>query len=199
MKHTITHKVGKPLRNSLIALIFLTSSASAAVTFNFGDIALGPGASSTTLTGVVSGLESIDVYFDYSTSGDGSWSSDYVADIQDPNGNIVTLGDGIGVNAGDIVYSDGDAIGADGRQVGSTSAGSFGTRFSLTQIIAISSTFGDDGTYLVNFRDGWASGSDIETLSQARVVFNTTVTAVPEPSTALLLGGLGLFAFRRRR
>lgn len=181
---------------ALIAAVAMSASAQADEIFSFGDLPLAPGETSSAVTGTVSEtILGIDVAFLYTTSADGSWSSDYFATITDPSGDVINLGDGLG--NGDIDYSAGTPSGPDGSQSDSTAGGDYGTFFDIADIQAIVPTFGEAGTYSVTFADGWTGGSNTETLGSATVTIATQ--AIPEPAGLMALAAIGGVALIRRR
>lgn len=177
--------------------LLVCQNAKADTVINFGNVPLGPSGVSGTMNGSISNpLDFINVAFDYPASADGSWSSDYFFIVMDPSGDVVNLGDGLG--QGDFQYSEGTPTGPNGSPVDSTGGGSFGTSFSIALIQTLFPTFGEAGTYTVSVADGWAGGSNVETLGNVTVTLGSA--AIPEPSAAIFgLCVAGLALVRRRK
>lgn len=109
-----------------------------------------------------------------------------------------------GVNA--TIYVGTGFAGVDGTDIASSSLASFGSGSQAASVISTPGAFGSAAYSFTisNNTDSFNTGDDVwirlerGTSGQEAFLDNLTVTAVPEPSAALL-GGLGMLALLRRR
>ncbi len=172
------------------ALAAFAGSAEADVV-NFGDHTLAGGEIASTPGFTSSGpLDNFTISFDYDeTVADASWASDLQVVITDVStGDTFTIG-------GFTNEGNADALWAFGGS-GSTNPGFYSDTFNSTDDSPVI-PLGDGGSYALTLANDWATDANANIYNNFSIE-GATISAIPEPAAASVLG-LGALALLRRR